>query len=570
MKKLIKSHTKSKIALALSTAMLLSACGGTDQDQGVVSTAEQVFGGQAIDGYLARATVYIDTNNDATRNAWEPFAFTDNSGYYSYNPLTDTNYCADTATAEQSQYCLKTNALLDSAVIRIDGGYDVSTGEPFVGQLSRRIQNIPDTGIDGTIVSPLTSILTNVETETDQETLLSALNIESTDLDIDYFNADGNGEVDSRLLNSALKIHKVVAVLSDRLTDTYDEIGEELGTPNDASSAVYTQLAQQLMDTNYDFNTLIESELDLATVLNNAESALQDIYIRKDINLPADIGSTNNPENFARVIDVAASISNVVDSLIDPNAAISEPDALGSVRALESVVIKALEETNTDISIDNAVSFLTGDNTVLIDSLLANLALETADVPLLAQNDFSGSDFDSIEDINQASSLPQGTQPFTQIGGLTLKVSDLDLGQSPNRLEDKEVEFYFNGTAEDLEGSFSACVKYIDDASADGTLGEGNTRGELIDGFWSLLGSQSDNVESYSALLTINFLGATYQAILKPGGEETITDVVYNKVRFDFDGELVTYHSEEGVTSTMVIPNTNEECQQRLPSRIGI
>jgi len=570
MKKVMKSHTKSKIALALSTAILLSACGGTDQDQGVVSTAEQVFGGQAIDGYLARATVYIDTNNDATRNAWEPFAFTDNNGYFSFNPLTNTNYCAATATAEQSQYCLRTNALLTSAVVRIDGGYDVTTGEPFVGQMSRRILNIPDTGIDNTIVSPLTSILTNVETETDQETLLSALNIEATDLDIDYFNADGNGEVDSRLLNSALKIHKVVAVLSDRLTDTYDEIGEELGTPNDASSAVYTQLAQQLMDTNYDFNTLIESELDLATVLNNAETALQDIYIRKDINLPADIGSTNNPENFARVIDVAASISNVVDSLIDPNAAISEPDVLGSVRALESVVIKALEETNTDTSIDNAVSFLTGDNTALIDSLLANLALETADVPLLAQNDFSGSDFDSIEDINQASTLPQGTQPFTQIGGLTLKVSDLDLGQSPNRLEDKEVEFYFNGTAEDLEGSFSACVKYIDDASSDGTLGEGNTRGELIDGFWSLLGAQSDNVESYSALLTINFLGATYQAILKPGGEETITDVVYNKIRFDFDGELVTYHSEEGVTSTTVIPNTNEECQQRLPSRIGI
>jgi hypothetical protein len=570
MKKLIKSYTKSKVAIALSTAILLNACGGTDQDTGVVSLTEQVFSGQAIDGYVARATVFIDTNNDGTRNAWEPFAFTDNSGYYSYNPFTDTNYCADTATPEQAQYCLKTSVLLTNTVIRIDGGYDVTTGEPFIGQISRRIQNISETGESDTIISPISSLLTNVQTEQEETTLLTSLGLNSSDLDINYFNVDGNGEIDSTLLNKALKVHKVVAVLSDRLTDTYDEIGEELGTPNDASSEVYSHLAEQLIDTSLEFNTLIESDTDLITILNNAESAIQDIYVRKDINLPADIGSLSNPGNFSRAVDVATSILNVVDSLIDPNTAISESEALGSVRALESVVIKSLEETNTDVTFDNAVSFLTEGDTTLVDSLLTSLSLDTADVVLLAQNDFSGSDFNSIEGVSQAGSLAAGTEPFTQLGGSTLKVSDLDLGQSPNRLEDKEVEFYFNGTAEDLEGSFSACVKYIDDASSDGTLGEGNTRGELINGFWSLLGAESSNIESYSALLTITFLGATYQGILKPGGEETISDEVYNKVRFDFDGELVTYHSEEGVISTTSIPTSNAECLQRLPSRIGI
>jgi len=71
-------------------------------------------------------------------------------------------------------------------------------------------------------------------------------------------------------------------------------------------------------------------------------------------------------------------------------------------------------------------------------------------------------------------------------------------------------------------------------------------------------------------LLTITFLGATYQAILKPSGEETIADVTYKKLRFDNDGDLRTYHSTQGLVDTTSMPITNEECETRLPSRVGI
>ncbi|WP_426357604.1 hypothetical protein ACPUVO_14235 [Pseudocolwellia sp. HL-MZ19] len=156
------------------------------------------------------------------------------------------------------------------------------------------------------------------------------------------------------------------------------------------------------------------------------------------------------------------------------------------------------------------------------------------------------------------------------MGGYTLKVSDLNLGVSPNNLDDKEVEFYFDGAASDTEGSFSACVKYIDGASSNGTLGEGNTRGDLVDGYWSLLGASETSTESYSTLLTINFLGATYQAILKPAGNETIANIDYEKVRFDFDGDLNVYHSEDGLTDSTIVPTSAAQCQERLPSRIGL
>lgn len=570
MKNLIKTFAKSKLALGLSTAILLSACGGTEQDEGEASITQQVFGGLAIDGYLARATVFLDTNNDGTRNAWEPFAFTDDEGYYSFNPNLHINYCAETATAEQSQYCLTTNTYRSDVVIRIDGGYDISTGEPFVGQLSRRLTNIDESGVNGTLISPISSLLTNVETESDQSTLLSALNLTLSDIDIDYLNYDGSGIINSNILNAAIKVHKIVAVLSDRLTDTYDEIGNSLGTPNDATSIMYSQLGNQLLTSHLSFDETANNALELATILDNAETSLREMYERKDFDLPADLGSVNNPGNFSRVIDVTSYIVDVTNTVIAPNTFIEGLDALGGIRAVETLVIKALNEVGTDISIDNAAAFFTGIDSALVNTLITNLSNENADIISLVNNDFISTDFDTIAEVELTGALSDDVQPFSQIGGLTLKVSDLDLGFYPNRLDDSEVEFYFAGEATDRSGEFLACIKYIDDASIDGSLGEGNTRGELVDGYWSLLGASDSTIESYSVLLTITFLGTTYQAILKPAGEAVISEVIYQKLRFDNNGEFNTYHSEEGFVSGVSVPTNNNECQERLPSRVGI
>ena len=570
MKNLIKTFSKSKLALSLSAAILLSACGGTDQDEGTISTTEQIFGGLAIDGYLARSTVFLDTNNDGTRNAWEPFAFTDNQGYYSFNPITNTNYCSDSATAAQAQYCLRTNTNLTDVVVRIDGGYDIYTGEPFIGQLSRRLINIPDEGVDGTLVSPISSLLTSVNSETEQQVILSSLNLPIDSIDINYLNTDSNSAINSTLLNASVKIHKVVTVLADRLNDTYSDIGEEIGTPNDATSLVYPELANQLITSSMAFDAVINDRVLISHVLDNAESSLREVYQRKDFDLPIDLGTVDFPNNFERVMTVSSKVVDVVNSAINPNIILDQSEALGSLRAVESVVIKALNEINVDSTIDTAALFFMNSDRSLIDSLLGSLSLDTADVFSLTTNDFSGDDFDSVEDIIKASSLTEDVQPFTQIGGLTLRVSDLDLGYAPNKLDDNEVEFYFEGSAEDTDGSFAACVKYIDDASSNGSLGEGNTRGELVNGYWSLLGASSTNMESYSVLLTITFLGTTYQGIIKPSGEQTINDVNYQKVRFDNDGELNVFHSEEGFINSVSAPVSNAECQERLPSRIGL
>jgi len=561
-----RKFARSKLYLGLSAALALTACGGTGQDDGTVSTSTTTFSGTVVDGYLARATVFIDSNNNGTRESWEPFAFTDNAGYYSYNPVTDVNYCAPTATAEEMQYCLSSVVDYSNVVVRIDGGYDVLTGEPFLGQMSRRVDASTPASINNSLITPISSLVANVQDDNDRATLLNSIGIVESDLDVDYLNTDGAGTINAALLKKALNIHKVVAVLSDRLTDTYDEIGENFGTPNDASRSVYPNLAEQILNSGNALEAALADPNVLVAALDSAETELREIYERKDFDLPADLGNVANPGAFQRVIDVSSQIGTVLDSLIDENDITFDlDDARGGARALESLIIKAVENEN-DTTIDNAIDFFE-NNTALVDALITNLSLDIADVSSLANNDFSGTDFDSVDEINTASTLGNDVEAFTQIGGMQFRVTNLDLGSAPSNLDDHEVEIYFNGAANDLSGSFQACVKYIDGASSDGTLGEGNTRGELIDGFWSLLGATTGNVESYSLLITLEFLGATYQAIMKPGGQDVVDTVTYNTVRFDLDGDFRVFHSEDGITALSTIPTTNAECEARLPPR---
>lgn len=558
-------------AVAAVTALALIGCGGTGQDNQSPSTSSTQFTGVAIDGALARATVYLDSNNNGTRDPWEDYAFTDNDGYYSFNPKTNTNYCADSAPASEKIYCLQSSRSFSDVIVRVDGGYDLLTGEPFLGQMSRRVDMTDVTDSVDSVVSPLTTLLTDISDTTDRSSVLNALRIGESDLDVNYLDTDGAGGINANLLNVSLKIHKSVTVLSDRLNDNYSELNSAVGVMNDPSSQIYRNLARELVDNNENgLNAVLQDSQALTRVLDRSESVLRNLYTDKELSLPTDLGSIETPNQFSRVVNVSMNIPSVVDKLINP-VEIDTPSTLGGARALESLIIKSVNERTDDSSIDAAINFFLDEtNNNLITALTSSLASDRADLSALVSNDFSGSDFDSEEDVTQASRLEDNAQPLSEIAGKSLRVAELDLGYGPSNLKDAEVEFYFMGNATDLSGPLDACVKYIEDANVDGTLGDGSTRGELVTGYWSMLGASNDNRSSFSVLLTIEFLGATYQAILKPNGSATIGNVTYERIRFDFDGEIKSWYSATGLTLTEVVPSTNEDCETRLPSRIGL
>lgn len=563
------NHLLKNAIYACTVALSLNACGGGDQDRGQVSSFKQHFSGVAVDGHIARAKVFIDSNNNATRDPWEQFAFTDDEGYYGYNPNTGTDYCATDATDEQKQYCLSVTSQYASVVVRIDGGYDRLTGEPFLGQLSRRINALDIEDRNNLVITPITTLLTSVEEPLERDNILAMLGIEPQDLDIDYLNSRDNNEVDGFLLNTALKIHKTITVLSDRIDDSYEEMHDTTGMPNDATQAVYKSLASALASGDVSLDDTLTTPANLIQILEDAETNIRAAYYKYNIDLPSDMGSPDNPQKLSRPANIAAQIPQIIDLLLDN--AMDQGQVIGNARALEAIIIKAVNEpAQNDNTIDNAFNFFFDDNNdSFIEALRIALSDDKADINSLVNNDFSGDDFDSIQDITNAARIRDDANPFSNLGAKQLRISDLDLGFGPSNLSDIELELYFNSGTDELSGSIIACAKYIDGAS-EASLGEGNFRGEILNGFWSLLGATQESPESYSLLLTFDFLGANYQAIMKPAGDTTISGVDYQQIRFDYNGDIKIWHSESGLVEQQSLPSNSSDCISRLPSRIGL
>ncbi|MFO1369330.1 MAG: hypothetical protein U1F46_10075 [Marinagarivorans sp.] len=548
--------------LAISLAAL-SSCGGGNQDRGTAvqtttAPSQTALKGLAIDGHLARAKVYIDSDNNGVRDAWEPFAFTDNEGYFSYNPNSQKNYCADTSTAEESQYCLKPARQYDNASLRITGGYDTLTGEPFTGQLSLRLQDVNNNHV----ISPLSS-LTSGLTASQSSALLTKLGLSTTDLNSDYTAPDS--KVDGALLNNAIKLHKVASLMGKKIATVYTALGDENGMPSDASGHAYEALAEALTQYEGSVDEALTDASLLKRVAKNAEQAVQKRYEQKELPLPA---QSSDDGKFDVIVDRLQQLNPLINQLLPPTANTTAEEARAGARAIEVLGIKALNETEKNPATDEAFNFFRAAHTSH-QELLTSLGSEQADISQLTEHEFSAEDVKNPANIKHLGALDANAVPFNSVGGKQLHVADMDLGQKPNNLKDIEFELYFAGGSDATAGSFTACAKYIKKAKADGSLGKGNSRGELIKGFWSQM-ERGNKTNNYSLLLTFEFLGAKYQAIMKSVGSRTIEGTVYQALRFDNNDEYRIWYSAKGLEAQNTLPTSSSECQTRLPSRVGI
>jgi hypothetical protein len=548
--------------LAASLAALTS-CGGTDQDRGSAAvntpaTNDTSIKGLAIDGHLARAKVYIDSDSNGVRDAWEPFAFTDNEGYFSYNPNSQKYYCASQASAEETQYCLKPGRQYDNATLRITGGYDTLTGEPFVGQLSLRLKDVTS----NQVVSPLSSLTSGLN-DSQSTALLNKLGLKSSDLTTDY-TAPGSS-VNGELLNNAVKVHKVASLLGKKIGAVYTALGDENGMPSDGTSHAYEELARALSNYSGSLDEALTDEALLKTVAKNAEQAVQKRYQDKELPLPP---QSSEDSKFDVIVARLQELTPLINQLLPPVKNTRAEDARAGARAIEVLGVKASNEKDKDAATDRAFSFFR-DNKEANQELLAGLGGEQADISQLTEHSFSDENVKNPHTIKHLGQVDNSAAPFNAVGGKQLHVSDMDLGQKPNNLKDIEFELYFAGASDATSGSFTACAKYIKKAKADGSLGKGNSRGELIKGFWSQMDSQN-KTNNYSLLLTFEFLGAKYQAIMKSVGSRTIDGTTYQALRFDNNDEYRVWYSPKGLEAQTTLPVSSSECQTRLPSRVGI
>lgn len=551
-------------------SLSLSGCSTGDPDDGTgnnITTSTLV--GLGVDGYVAGGLVYYDTNENFLLDSWEPRAFTDSDGYFSQSKMRDDgtriNYCAASATVAQQKFCLEVTGTSDNALIRLVGGYDIFSGEPFKGSMSLRT-TIPFPEGSPPVISPLTTLLAQIDTDltaqayADRRTRLLALfGLNNDDTLLDFL-ADPNaaGGINSQAYQAALQLQKSVEVISNKFAEHYPMVGTEPDIPVDVSEIVFAALEQQL-------STITDlTQTDAAffrTVLTTAEAALRELIARVNqarddaddelLTLPSEL-SVSDPGN--RIGQLAAQVSPFVAALFEDlieETNTSEQNvgqARALQRALEVVVRKISDEDHTaapDPSIQSAMDLATGDNGVTADdqsNYLAVLESSDNDISGLFDNDFS----DPAEIVTEATVTDLDIfNPQSELVQLPLAGSKMRLAgqeQSDGKTSLVDAIFYFSGASSALSGDLILCATYQESiAQSD----DDDIDREFFQGTWELLNGVNDS----TVLLKASLAGGEFSLVVKSVGMRDGEP----SYRFNFQGNLRGFSA---ISSNVDNPNT--------------
>ena len=539
----------------------IAGCGGTGQDDGVENRVN--LSGLGLDGYIARAEVFQDLNKNAVRDAFEPHAYTDDMGYYSYNPTTSpaTNYCTSTDEALREKHCLK--AIVGDYPVLIQGGYDLLTGEPFKGILRKNVNVTAQRSISNIdVVNPITTVLSYVPNNTaDQTRAKSLLGITDSDLNRDFYNRDAiafnqsqDDAADLRLLKLTQKIHKTVTSAS-QIADQVFKVRDEESLPTDTSSYVYNALTQSLLDET-DANTALDNTLssaNLSIIMQNARQNIENTYTLKGVTLPDTAGvspeilNTSDLTNLTRVGDI---VDDVVNALSNVS---TSSDTLGTVKLIDLATSKIANQN----SVSDISNLITGiQNSSTLTTLKNELSKPSTSITSLINVDMSN----ETEVTNTTTVSYSGE--LSDLGGKYLRVSESTVASNVRNSEDYSAVLYFVADeGSTTTGTLTACVRYVDGLDADYTLKSGGTLGTHSDkGSWTVLN------DGYALMLDFEIAGVNRQATIQFGGEDPNNQGSYI-YRTDIDDELRTW-SGPAIPETYngTVPTNDTECQDALNS----
>lgn len=551
--------------LLLAATAGLAACSASEQDTGSNNTNIATglkLSGTVVDGYLARAVAYIDTNNNAKLDTWEPWALTDKQGRVS-KAADGTNYCTSTV-AEHQDYCLTGNLVKGSTVVvRLTGGYDSVTGEPFSGSMSSTMTVGADGTVSGFTGTPLTTFVSTLS-DTDAQNLADDLGVTVDELKGDFYAQTDPAKRD-KLTKAALKIHKTIDVMATTLKNANDTVST-LGTeekPTDVSDKVYAALAAKWKEEKTangatTVDDILGNTTKLQQVLTTAESEVKKAFGTETAAYQA-TDSTKVTEMVNQVATLAGAVDTVFTSATAAGTGLSDAKLNAAMRAIEAVTI-ATRNNPTDANNGNigAVATTAANNLPALES-------EQADVSLLAQEGATG----SMPDFTNRPGLP------SLIGYKIGMADEVD----PNN----KFEFYYQGdTSTAMNGKLAICLNYKKDGDTTYTK-------DLINGTWEALsvngswGTDPTDSSVYALLFNINAGGSTQSIILKSvrllqDGTSNVQllndagDPVQStddwEFSYDYDGELKTFKSEYGDVDTSnpnatqygTLPTSADQC----------
>lgn len=263
--------------------MALGSGGGSSKTSPTVS-------GSVIDGYLANATVFIDSDGDGQLDAGERSTTTDARGNFTLPANVAGNLVAF-------------------------GGTDLSTGLPFVGALRAPAGS--------TVVTPLTTLVSELmgdpatSAAEAQQTVLKALGLGALSDRIDLQTYDPLQQpADDAAALAIQKAGVTVATLVSRLTSTLQDATD--AGQEDIAHAVFARLADQLA----------EGALDADNIGTTARALLAELESAGEI--------AGRP-----LQNLEASGQTLVSNLVDFAQALQSVTAIGDIGSLQKDALTA-------------------------------------------------------------------------------------------------------------------------------------------------------------------------------------------------------------------------------------
>ena len=520
-----KMNKGFKLAALSMAVTLVVGCSNPDDPDAGGAISKTSVSGAALDGYLAGATVYADLNNDGNKNAGEPSAITDSEGFFSTSKDGATDYCA---SADTEKFCLQIKGVVpESVVLRTFGGFDVFTGEPFVGELAATALPQADGSIPDQMITPLSSVMLGAGSN-----VLSNLGLNTSQLETDFLDASS---FDAEATNRAYLLHKIAVIFSELFEDQYNYFGKESFFPNGASSYIYEAFATQLNSSSNINRTMLEAVFDAVDAK---------IVTTYNSNLSGDnpsISSNIDTSDRTLALNNAESIIGLVNAAVPSDNSLNVTNARSRMIGVEMVVTKMINNSSSS-DIENAL-------TAALDTSGAAGTLYDA------LGDGNDIDFTSLLDVDYSS----GVIDYSSVA-VTGGVSFDDLSNKELYVEYSDDEAGVSGAAlvvfEPLSGSvvdrgsLKLCIRYSD-TTEDNEL---ETEGALFDaGEWHKIDSRR---------LIVSVLGGFDFTLISRGavGSDNVFSLSYT-------GETRTWQTDtdlEDLSTSGAAMETHEDCQARL------
>jgi len=475
---MIKPITTLAAAIA---AVSLAGCDVQPQDASGEDT-RQGLNGLAVDGRVAGGKVWADMNNNNKIDDFEPYAYTDSDGYYSYNPLTNTNYCALPVISDEYQrYCLIYGSSVDSIVIRIKGGTDLSTGERLKGVMAMgsSISSSSERSSTPLVLSPITTLLQGANSDSDRSNIRSALSITSdADLRLDFSTA--SDEKSKKFLANSIAVQTMMDVLtsSTEVTDTET-------TQINLINSIATQVATQSMAPN----VLPSDRLAQIAQTVSTNTTTQTSVASRLAQLNAEIQKIETAADTAAV-NAQIKASEVVSQLIKKEVSNTDTDAVKKV--LDSGITNLSTTLTTNLN----------SNTVEFDiASITNSLVDAGKTAVTNDEDFDDTTVDSaVEDSKLASDTTWGGNWF---------VMRATAEDSDELAAGSYIAIHLSGNTDSSNGSIGACVN-VSPSVDEGEVADPEEvfENEYIGGRWS-------KINNGMVTLTFNYEGQEFEGTMK-------------------------------------------------------